>query len=48
MSAPGPEPEHGTRQRYQWRRDPCHCDRCRAANTAYKKEYRLRKKGKNS
>lgn len=28
-------PPHGTRRRYQLRRDPCHCARCTAANTMY-------------
>jgi hypothetical protein len=33
---PRTTPPHGTRNRYQWRADPCRCRRCRRANTAYR------------
>jgi hypothetical protein len=36
-------PTHGTLARYQWRRAPCHCDRCRAANAARVAEWRRRR-----
>lgn len=35
---PGPHatpPPHGTRRRYQFRRRPCRCAECRAANRTY-------------
>lgn len=35
MPGPGPVPKHGTRARYQYRRRPCRCDKCRAANRVY-------------
>lgn len=28
-------PPHGSRRRYQLRRDPCRCAECRHANTQY-------------
>ena len=39
---PGPEPSHGTRNRYQLRRDPCRCPACKGANTAYVRRRRGR------
>lgn len=37
----GPVPEHGTRQRYQLRGNPCHCTKCCAANNHYVAGQRL-------
>jgi len=37
-------PEHGTRQRYIHRTNPCRCGACSEANTAYIREYRTRRK----
>jgi hypothetical protein len=31
----GEEPPHGTRARYIWIFDPCRCELCRSASTAY-------------
>ncbi|MCU1361267.1 MAG: hypothetical protein JWN99_2556 [Ilumatobacteraceae bacterium] len=31
----GDEPAHGTRKRYQLRRDPCRCKPCRLANAEF-------------
>lgn len=36
----GPLPDHGTRARYQHRTTPCHCDRCKAANTVAVRTWR--------
>lgn len=33
-------PEHGTRARYGWKKDPCRCKACRAANTQWQQDYR--------
>jgi len=45
--APGEEPPHGTEARYNWRRDPCRCDDCRAAmneaRNARKRALRVRR-----
>lgn len=38
--APHQEPPHGTRARYIWRDDPCHCDLCRTANTEHARRWR--------
>jgi hypothetical protein len=35
-----PEPPHGTRKRYQLRRDPCNCPPCSAANARYRRARR--------
>lgn len=35
MAAQVVEPEHGTRQRYQWKKGPCRCEPCRRANSEY-------------
>lgn len=37
-----PMPSHGTRARYNHKRLPCRCQRCRYANTAYIRSYRDR------
>lgn len=35
MPGPQPPPPHGTRRRYQFRRLPCRCAKCREANRVY-------------
>lgn len=44
MRPPLPDPAHGTRRRYQLRRDPCRCSECRAANASTVARYRARGK----
>jgi hypothetical protein len=41
---PNQEPPHGTVARYVWRRDPCHCGDCRAANAALARHNRARQR----
>lgn len=41
-------PSHGTRARYNHKRLPCRCQRCRYANTAYIRSYRDREQPGNT
>lgn len=36
-----PVPEHGTRARYQHRKQPCHCESCSRAQREYSAEWRV-------
>lgn len=41
-------PAHGTRNRYQYRAEPCRCPDCRAAHAAYHRRYRARLRHRRS
>lgn len=40
MPRPRSDPAHGTRNRYQLRRDPCRCSDCKKASAAYQRAWR--------